>query len=146
MNLLRLPSALFFASAASFAFGGGDYVAGKIERVSVSGQETAFRFVQTEQRRALANECREVQVLVRPTRVPWYSWLPFASASHSNQEKTAQAVEYLKTAQHEDRSVNFGYMGRGLVATVERCSFVAKGLELFHEGGIDFVLAFHDPV
>jgi hypothetical protein len=123
---------------------GGDYVLVKISKFSGYDGNYSMSFKQTEiDREPLLMGCNEFKVTVEYKNVPWYSWLPFVQSSHPTKQQTIKAASLLLDAFKTNRAISFGYMGRGLIPTGEKCSFSSKGLILEFN---NVVLSFHDPV
>jgi hypothetical protein len=125
------------------ALAGGDYVPGRVANFSGDDGSYAFTFAAD---RELVQGCQTLEVRVRYSRVPWYSWLPFVHTSHPTKDQTDLAAAMLRQAAQTSRSVLFGYVGYGLVPSGERCTFVSRGLVLERDGDFEVVLSFHDPV
>ncbi len=58
-------------------FAGGDYVAYRVESVEQQGDVYIIHFIQTDDQHELIKDCKEITVLVKHSRIPWFSWLPF---------------------------------------------------------------------
>jgi len=134
---------LFMLSGLALA--GGDSVRGKVSNFSGKDGNYSFRFTLTDRRSELL-ACREFEVRVRYERVPWYSWLPFVYTTHPAKEETTEAASFLLNAQRQNREINFGYMGGGLIPTDRLCSFVSRGLSIYSSDKKNLVLSFYDPV
>lgn len=142
---ILIVAILFVVSSAALA--GGDYALGKVSNFTGEDGNYSFRFTQTDGRAELLQGCREFDVRINYGRVPWYSWLPFVHTSHPTEEKTKEAVSFLRKANLENRAVYFGYMGYGLVPTGGgSCSFLSRGMSLEREKEKSFVLSFHNSV
>ena len=142
---MRLALALLVVSfAVGHAWAGGNYVQGRVSEFAGADGAYTFRFQQTEEVPALMTDCLTFTVSVQYARVPWFSWLPLVRTSHPTRAETDAASAALGEADREQRVVNFGYMGYGLVPAGEHCSFATKGLRLIKDGNNDVVLAFHD--
>jgi hypothetical protein len=127
-----------------FCFAGGDYVAGRVESVEQQGGVYIIHFIHTDDQHELIKGCKEITVLVKHSRVPWFSWLPFIRSDHPTQKETTESIEYLKSANKAKQTVYFGYMGYGLVPTEQTCSFKSKGLKIKVDNDKWLVLSYHD--
>lgn len=143
---MRIISFVILLLVSNIAVAGGDYVLGKVVSFSGGNGNYIFRFVQIDNHHKLIPSCQEFEVRVTYKRVPWFSWLPFVHASHPTKEKTKEAASFLLRANRENREVNFGYMGYGLVPTDTPCSFLSRGMSLESEKEKNFVLSFHHPI
>ena len=124
---------------------GGDFVHGKIASYSTVSGGYVFEFVPA-QTHWLSQGCSVISVQVTPARVPWYSWVPFVSSAHPSALETAEAAGLLGAAKIQNSQVNFGYMGGGLAPTGVPCRFSSKGLRLYRNHEVTYILSFHDPI
>lgn len=127
-----------------FCFAGGDYVAGRVEFVEQQGGVYVIHFIQTGGQHELIKDCKEITVIVKYSRVPWFYWLPFIKSEHPTKKETVESIEYLKNAGRANQTVYFGYMGYGLVPTGQKCSFKSKGLKIEVDDGKWLVLSYQD--
>ena len=130
----------------SLCSAGGDFVSGMVTDISGNGGKYVFRFVQTDDSPELMKGCRELMIVVEYERVPWFSWLPFVNSGHPSRKETDESVEYLEKAKEKSQTVNFGYMGYGLVPTSVKCSFKSKGLRIIDDRGIRVVFSYYDQI
>lgn len=135
---------LFFFFQAALA--GGAFAPGTIAELSVEGDLTSFTFERAARKPPLVEGCPSITVKVRYSRVPWYSWLPFARTSHPSEEQTRTALRYIESAYRDKSQVVFGPMGRGLMATEMPCVFRSRGLLLGGDEKGRHVLSFFNPV
>jgi hypothetical protein len=142
MKALLVISSFLVASS---ALAGGNSVLGRVSAFTGERGTYSFRFEQTAKGYELLKGCPVFDVEVHFKRVPWHSWLPFVEPSHPTFEQTEVAAKFLQRSELEGRSVNFGYMGGGLIASDKPCRFHSKGLVLW-EDGTPTVVAFHNPV
>ena len=124
---------------------GGDYVQGRISKMSGEYGSYSFVFSQSDNRSNIVGGCREFTVRVSYSHVPWFSWLPFVRSSHPSFEQTENAAAILKMANSENSPIYFGYMGNGLVATDAKCVFDSKGLQVIDDKD-KIVLSFYSVV
>ena len=127
----------------SLVFAGGDYVPGKISDFTGNDGEYSFTFA-AERTLVGLEACPLLKVHVTYARVPWLSWLPFVHSSHPTREQTNMAAAVLKQAAEAGRPALFGYLGGGLIASGEPCTFKSNGLLLDRDAGKEFVLSFYD--
>jgi hypothetical protein len=128
-------------------FPGGDAVAGRVGSVVQQADVYMIHFIQTDGHDELINDCKEIKVEVKHSRVPWFSWLPFIKTEHPTKKETVESIEYLKNANKADQTVYFGFMGYGLVPTDKKCSFRSKGLKIIElQNGNRAVMSFHDQI
>lgn len=125
------------------ALAGGDHVRGVVTDFSGADGNYAFTFTQKERKDwLLIPNCPTFKMQVRYQRIHWSDWLPFTNSTHPTRKQTLQAGVFLAEAAQQRKSIGFGFLGRGLVATQTACSFISKGL--LQDG--DVVIGFYHPV
>ncbi|ANE54297.1 hypothetical protein [Methylomonas sp. DH-1] len=142
--MIRIACLIFLFLGYNSVFAGGDYVFGRVLSFSGDAGKYNFTFSQTNiNRMPLIKACYEFKVIVNFENVPWYSWLPFIRSSHPTKEQTVIAASLLLDAFEKSQEIGFGYMGGGLIPTLEKCTFVSKGLTSEFD---NVILSFNEPV
>jgi len=128
----------------ALCFAGGYAVSGRVESVAQQGDVYVIHFIQTGNESELVKDCKQINITLKYSRVPWFSWIPFMESGHPTKRETIESVEYLKKANKDNQTIYFGYMGYGLVPTGQKCSFKSKGLKIEVDNGKWLVLSYHD--
>jgi hypothetical protein len=128
----------------AFCFAGGYAVAGRVKSMAQQGDVYTIDFIQTGNEPELVKDCKEINITLKYSRVPWFSWIPFIKSNHPTKRETIESIEYLKKANKDNQTIYFGYMGNGLVPTGQKCSFKSKALKIEVDDGKWLVLSYHD--
>lgn len=89
----------------SICFAGGDAVSGLVKSIESKGDTILISFIEDDGQSDLNKNCKEYKINVKYSRVPWFSWLPFIKSSHPSKKETEEAIEYLKTAKKNNRTI-----------------------------------------
>jgi hypothetical protein len=141
---MKLSVAIFIFFVFSDSYAGGDFREGKITTFSTKNSLTIFTFEQTDKRKVLIKPCEIIKIKLKYGYVPWYSWLPFIESSSGHPSKTdnKKGLQHIKNAYENEKIINFGYMGSGLMPTDETCTFKSRGLLLNN----DYIASYHNAV
>jgi len=127
----------------SFTYAGGSYQKGKISDFSTNIFATTFTFEEENNNTiSIISSCKKFKVKLIYSHVPWYSWLPFVKSSHPTYEENNKAIQFIENAYKNKKTINFGYMGDGLIQIDKKCIFKSRGLYLNN----DTVLSLYNPV
>ena len=127
------------------AVAGGDYVRGVVTDFAGADGNHTFTFTKTEAGKnwVLPSHCPGMKIVLRFERIHWSDWLPWTNSYHPTRQQTMEAAAVLADAAKNRKEIGFGFMGRGLEASPQACTYNSKGMQLH---GKDVVLSFYHPV
>ena len=144
----RLPLALILTVTMMPAVGlcGGDWDPVRVESFKRSGESEYVLVLHsmvpdTTAHRALGN-CKRLEI--HGTYSWWHSWRGFPK--WVNRKLHQNALAYLEAARTSQQTINFGWMGQGLVETDQECVFRSRALELYTVDGKEAVISYHNHV
>ena len=138
---------LILILVAHTSYAGGTSNEGEIKEFHSNKKITSFKFIQTDGEPNLIKLCSEFTVILEYKRVPWFSWFPYVETSHPTEKQSKKAINFIKTANKNNKKIQFGFMGAGFKETKEKCIFRSRGLLLMNDNEeSEFVASFYNQV
>ncbi len=140
MKNLALLTLLFFSHN---LFAGGPAWNASVKSVYIKKGSVTFELINKDKIFSPFQTCNPLKIIAKYEGEPWYlfskSW-----SSEITSNDFDEATQFLKQAMVEGITINFGYIGSGIIPINKRgiCTVKSKGLKLHNSS----ITSFYDPV